>query len=90
MQIGCRLLWPFSQKNIYLIGIKIIKLVHLGIMHFMSKNHENPTYQLHDMPISISALLQMNMNKNVLQLNFLNQYFTKYKLGRAYIFQESN
>ena len=31
----------------------------------------------------------MNMNKNVLQLNFLNQYFTKYKLGWAEICQEN-
>ena len=75
------------SKIVHWIVVKIIRLVHLGIMHFLSKNHENPTYQLQDMPISISALLQMNMNPNVLQLNFLNQYFTKYKLGLAKIFQ---
>ena len=30
------------------------------------------------------------VDENVLQLNFLNQYFTKYKLGWAEILQESN
>ena len=32
----------------------------------------------------------MNMNKNVLQLNFLNRYFKKYKLGWDEIFEGSN
>ena len=78
------------SKTIYWIQMKITRIVHLGYMQFLSKNHESPTYQLQDMSISISALLQMNMNQNVLQLNFLNQYFTKYKLGWAEILQESN
>ena len=71
------------SKNVHWIKMKLSKFVHLGIMHFLSKNHENLTYQLKDMPISISALL--NKKKNVLQLNFLNQYFQKYKLGWAKI-----
>ena len=76
-------------KTVHWIRMKISNIFHLGIIHFLSKNHENPTYQLKDMPISISALLQMSMNKNVLQLNFLNQYFKKYKLSWAEIFQTS-
>ena len=78
------------SKTVHWIRMKIANFVHLGIMHFFSKNHENPTYQLKDILISISALLYMSMNKNVLQLNFLNQYFTKYKLGWDKVFQKSN
>ena len=73
------------SKNVHCIKLKLAKFVHIVIMHFLSKNYENITYQLKYMPISISALL--NMNKNVLQLNFLNQYFKNYKLGWAEILQ---
>ena len=71
------------------IELKLTRVVHLDIMHFLSKNNEDPIYQLQDMFTSISALLETNMNKYVLQLNFLNQYFTKYKWGLAEIFQAS-
>ena len=61
------------SKIVHWIKLKLDKFVHLGIMHFLSKNYENLTYQLKDMLKSNSALL--NMNKNVLQLNFQSPYF---------------
>ena len=52
------------SKTVHWIEMKLATFVHLGIIHFLSKYHENLTYQLKDMPKSNSALL--NMNKNVL------------------------
>ena len=68
-------------KSVHCIGIKLTKFVHLDIMHFLYKNHENPIYQLQDMLISISALLWTNMNKKCVAAKLPEPIFHKIQTG---------